>query len=186
MSNYFGWLGIFFLTSWIFSLYFFGSKLVRKKRKFIRIENKIKYRREIKGTLLILGIIFICLRQIVTYPGEEGIVWMFGSPLLLGLIILLTVGPSIIQRKINKITKNKDGDGFEIFYKYLWIIPGYFALFVVTVNEYFKDTSINYFINSTTEAIPKETAILFVFPLIVAVLHLIVTIYSFFSRLREI
>ena len=186
MSNYFGWLGIFFLTSWIFSLYFFGSKLVRKKRKFIRIENKIKYRREIKGTLLILGIIFICLRQIVTYPGEEGIVWMFGSPLLLGLIILLTVGPSIIQRKINKITKNKDGDGFEIFYKYLWIIPGYFALFVVTVNEYFKDTSINYFINSTTEALPKETAILFVFPLIVAVLHLIVTIYSFFSRLREI
>jgi len=186
MSNYFGWLGIFFLTSWIFSLYFFGSKLVRKKRKFIRIENKIKYRREIKGTLLILGIIFICLRQIVTYPGEEGIVWMFGSPLLLGLIILLTVGPSIIQRKINKITKNKDGDGFEIFYKYLWIIPGYFALFVVTVNEYFKDTSINYFINSTTEAIPKETAILFVFPLIVAILHLIVTIYSFFSRLREI
>jgi len=186
MSNYFGWLGIFFLISWIFSLYFFGSKLVRKKRKFIRIENKIKYRREIKGTLLILGIIFICLRQIVTYPGEEGIVWMFGSPLLLGLIILLTVGPSIIQRKINKITKNKDGDGFEIFYKYLWIIPGYFALFVVTVNEYFKDTSINYFINSTTEAIPKETAILFVFPLIVAILHLIVTIYSFFSRLREI
>tara|TARA_B100000795_G_C22604031_1_gene362408 strand:+ start:165 stop:725 length:561 start_codon:yes stop_codon:yes gene_type:complete len=186
MSNYFGWLGIFFLTSWIFSLYFFGSKLVRKKRKFIRIENKIKYRREIKGTLLILGIIFICLRQIVTYPGEEGIVWMFGSPLLLGLIILLTVGPSIIQRKINKITKNKDGDGFEIFYKYLWIIPGYFALFVVTVNEYFKDTSINYFINSTTEALPKETPILFVFPLIVAVLHLIVTIYSFFSRLREI
>ena len=186
MSNYFGWLGIFFLTSWIFSLYFFGSKLVRKKRKFIRIENKIKYRREIKGTLLILGIIFICLRQIVTYPGEEGIVWMFGSPLLLGLIILLTVGPSIIQRKINKITKNKDGDGFEIFYKYLWIIPGYFALFVVTVNEYFKDTSINYFINSTTEVLPKETAILFVFPLIVAILHLIVTIYSFFSRLREI
>ena len=186
MSNYFGWLGIFFLTSWIFSLYFFGSKLVRKKRKFIRIENKIKYRREIKGTLLILGIIFICLRQIVTYPGEEGIVWMFGSPLLLGLIILLTVGPSIIQRKINKITKNKDGDGFEIFYKYLWIIPGYFALFVLTVNEYFKDTSINYFINSTTEALPKETAILFVFPLIVAILHLIVTIYSFFSRLREI
>ena len=186
MSNYFGWLGIFFLISWIFSLYFFGSKLVRKKKKFVRIENKIKYRREIKGTLLILGIIFICLRQIVTYPGEEGIVWMFGSPLLLGLIILLTVGPSIIQRKINKITKNKDGDGFEIFYKYLWIIPGYFALFVVTVNEYFKDTSINYFINSTTEAIPKETAILFVFPLIVAILHLIVTIYSFFSRLREI
>ena len=186
MSNYFGWLGIFFLTSWIFSLYFFGSKLVRKKRKFIRIENKIKYRREIKGTLLILGIIFICLRQIVTYPGQEGIVRMFGSPLLLGLIILLTVGPSIIQRKINKITKNKDGDGFEIFYKYLWIIPGYFALFVLTVNEYFKDTSINYFINSTTEALPKETAILFVFPLIVAVLHLIVTIYSFFSRLREI
>ena len=181
MSNYFGWLGIFFLTSWIFSLYFFGSKLVRKKRKFIRIENKIKYRREIKGTLLILGIIFICLRQIVTYPGEEGIVWMFGSPLLLGLIILLTVGPSIIQRKINKITKNKDGDGFEIFYKYLWIIPGYFALFVVTVNEYFKDTSINYFINSTTEAIPKETAILFVFPLIVAILHLIVTIYNLFA-----
>ena len=181
MSNYFGWLGIFFLTSWIFSLYFFGSKLVRKKRKFIRIENKIKYRREIKGTLLILGIIFICLRQIITYPGEEGIVWMFGSPLLLGLIILLTVGPSIIQRKINKITKNKDGDGFEIFYKYLWIIPGYFALFVVTVNEYFKDTSINYFINSTTEAIPKETAILFVFPLIVAVLHLIVTIYNLFA-----
>ena len=181
MSNYFGWLGIFFLTSWIFSLYFFGSKLVRKKRKFIRTENKIKYRREIKGTLLILGIIFICLRQIVTYPGEEGIVWMFGSPLLLGLIILLTVGPSIIQRKINKITKNKDGDGFEIFYKYLWIIPGYFALFVVTVNEYFKDTSINYFINSTTEALPKETAILFVFPLIVAVLHLIVTIYNLFA-----
>ena len=181
MSNYFGWLGIFFLISWIFSLYFFGSKLVRKKRKFIRIENKIKYRREIKGTLLILGIIFICLRQIVTYPGEEGIVWMFGSPLLLGLIILLTVGPSIIQRKINKITKNKDGDGFEIFYKYLWIIPGYFALFVVTVNEYFKDTSINYFINSTTEVLPKETAILFVFPLIVAVLHLIVTIYNLFA-----
>ena len=164
-----------------FSLYFFGSKLVRKKRKFIRIENKIKYRREIKGTLLILGIIFICLRQIVTYPGEEGIVWMFGSPLLLGLIILLTVGPSIIQRKINKITKNKDGDGFEIFYKYLWIIPGYFALFVVTVNEYFKDTSINYFINSTTEVLPKETTILFVFPLIVAILHLIVTIYNLFA-----
>ena len=181
MSNYFGWLGIFFLTSWIFSLYFFGSKLVRKKRKFIRIENKIKYRREIKGTLLILGIIFICLRQIVTYPGEEGIVWMFGSPLLLGLIILLTVGPSIIQRKINKITKNKDGDGFEIFYKYLWIIPGYFALSVVTVNEYFKDTSIYHFINSTTEVLPKETAILFVFPLIVAVLHLIVTIYNFLA-----
>ena len=181
MSNYFGWLGIFFLISWVLSLYFFRSKLVRKKKKFIRIENNIKYRREIKGTLLVLGIIFICLRQIVTYPEHEAIVWMFGSPLLLGLIILLTVGPSIIQRKINKITKNKDGDGFEIFYKYLWIIPGYFALFVVTVNEYFKDTSINYFINSTTEALPKETAILFVFPLIVAVLHLIVTIYSFFA-----
>ena len=50
MSNYFGWLGIFFLISWIFSLYFFGSKLVRKKKKFVRIENKIKYKREIKGT----------------------------------------------------------------------------------------------------------------------------------------
>ena len=181
MSNYFGWLGIFFLISWIFSLYFFGSKLVRKKKKFVRIENKIKYKREIKVTLLVLGIIFICLRQIVTYPEHEAIVWMFGSPLLGGLVMLLLIGPSIIQRKINKITKNKNGDGFEIFYKYLWIIPGYFALSVVTVNEYFKDTSIYHFINSTTEVLPKETAILFVFPLIVAVLHLIVTIYNFLA-----
>ena len=106
---------------------------------------------------------------------------MFGSPLLGGLVMLLLIGPSIIQRKINKITKNKNGDGFEIFYKYLWIIPGYFALSVVTVNEYFKDTSIYHFINSTTEVLPKETAILFVFPLIVAVLHLIVTIYNLFA-----
>tara|TARA_B110000503_G_C6986554_1_gene345504 strand:- start:117 stop:449 length:333 start_codon:yes stop_codon:yes gene_type:complete len=106
MSNYFGWLGIFFLTSWVLSLYFLGSKLVRKKKKIIRIENKIKYRREIKGTLLILAIIFICLKPIITHPGSEGILWLFGSPLLIGVVILFLLGPGIIIRKVNKIAKN--------------------------------------------------------------------------------
>jgi len=181
MSDYFGWLGIFFLISWALSLYFFGSKLVRKKKEFIRIENKVKYRREIKGTLLVLGIIFICLRQIVTYPEQEGIVWMFGSPLLGGLVMFLLIGPSIIQKKINKITKNKDGEGFEIFYKYLWLIPGYFSLCLVIIPFFSRNTSIYYFIESITETLPKESAILFVFPAIIAVLHFIVTIYNFLA-----
>ena len=185
MSNYFSWIGIFLIISWSASLFFFRSKLVKKKGIFVRIENKIKYRREIKGTLLVLGITFVCLGQIVTYPRIEGIFWLFGSPLLLGLIILLTVGPSIIQRKINKITKNKDGKGFEIFYKYLWIIPGYFGLCGIIAETFFKNTSIYYFFNSIIEKLPKDSFILFVLPTVIAILHLIVTIFNFVQNKRS-
>ena len=137
IDNYYGWIGIFFIALWFYlEIYWEPFKIIKGKQK-----TKFKYYRELRGVVLVLAGLFISLKLLkidpggYKGPGEWGFMFIFWT-----IIITLIMIPTIVQRKINKIT-GKKGKAFETFYKWFWLIPGYYCL----ISLILKDSNNSFF-----------------------------------------
>ena len=179
IDNYYGWIGISFIALW-FCLEFFWEpfKIVKG-----RLKTNFKYHRELKGVVLVLAGLFISLKLIkwdpggYKGPGEWGFFFIFWT-----IIACLATIPTIVQKKINKIT-GKKSKAFEVFYKWLFLIPGYYiticVLFFRDGNHSFfsLEKAFNFFgINGDGWILPAVLLMIF------SVFHFISVVYNFFSN----
>ena len=178
ISNYYGWIGIIFFILWLISAWYLEPEIIKGKEKI-----KFKYYREFKGILIFLAGLFISFKAMkwdpggYIGPGEWGFFFVFWS-----IVIILGMTPTIIQKKINKIT-GKKSKTFEVFYKWLWLIPGYYCLISLFI---FKDSNHSFFnLDKAVNflGIEEGTALMIGLALIfVAGFHFISVVIKFFSE----
>jgi len=130
VSSYYGWIGIFFFVLFLISTWYLEPEIKKGKKRI-----KFKYYRELRGTLIFLAGLFISLK-VIKYdpggfkgPGEWGFLFIFWS-----VIVIAAIFPTVVQKKINKIT-GKKGEEFEKFYKWLYLVPGYFVLLAMALGS---------------------------------------------------
>ena len=179
IDNYYGWIGIFFIALWFcLEIFWEPFKIIKGRTK-----TNFKYHRELKGVVLVLAGLFISLKLIkwdpggYKGPGEWGFFFIFWT-----IIISLIMIPTIVQKKINKIT-GKKSKAFEVFYKWLFLIPGYYFIICVFI---VKDENHSFFslekafnflgINGDWMIGP---GVLLIF---VSGFHFISVVYNFFSN----
>ena len=178
IANYYGWIGIIFFILWLISTFYLEPQIIKGNKRI-----KFKYYREVKGILIFLAGLFISLKAIkwdpggYIGPGEWGFFFILWST-----IIILALTPTLIQKKINKIT-GKNSKTFEVFYKWLWLIPGYYCLISLF---FFNDKNHSFFnINKAVDlvGISDDTALMVGLALIiVAFFHFISVVFKFFSE----